>query len=334
MEIITENGKDYLMTFFAKLDNKKIDTTPFFIEMEECRQQILKNFNRKNHTHYAFLDKDSYGGNIQSILNRFSGDYFSASFIKSYMTNPATCFYSMLIPDETNTATDIGSTVHKILELYYLQPCNLRTHDSLDEIASRVIREDQDKDKIMMYINNYKDTKHYLDIPDSALECKCEFSGKSPIYIKEFNINLPTCAYVIDRVDITPEGLYIIDYKTGTVTSKNITFDGNLGQMILYKWVMEQYFNQEVKDVLICAPGLKKYLKCDCGLENQKIMIDEIHKFFKKFKDDNSRRIYEYTDEGYFTSRALMEFREIMNDPSIRFAKIPIKVYIGEEKDR
>lgn len=334
MEIITENGKDYLNTFFAKLDNKKIDATPFFIEMEECRQKILREYNKKNHTHFAFIDKDGYGGNIQSILNRFSGDYFSASFIKSYMTNPATCFYSMLIPDDSNTATDIGSTVHKILELYYSQDKELRTYELLDQIASKVIREDQDKDKIMSYINNYKLTKHYLGISDKELDCKCEFSGKSQIYIKEFGINLPTCAYVIDRIDITPNGLYVIDYKTGAVTSKNTTFEGNLGQMILYKWVMEQHFNQEIKDVLICAPGLKKYLKCDCGLENQKIMVDEIHKFFKKFRDDNSRRIYEYTDDGYFTSRALMEFREIMNDPTIRFAKIPVKVYIGEEKNR
>ena len=333
MNIVTVDNKDYLETFIAKIDNKHIDCTPFFVEVQECVDSLLKTYNRKRNTYYTYLDKEQYGGNLQAILNRFSGNYFSASFLKSYEVNPAGCFYSMLCEDEPSTAASIGSTFHKIMELWY------KSHDrSIENLWSIYEKEVVlgQEEKVKEYIDGYLETPDYLtnkEFNHRDLICRCEVNGKEDIYIPDFGITLPTCAFVIDRIDFRDKKTYIIDYKTGSVTKNNLTFDGNLGQMIIYKWAIEQKFNREIKDVYICAPGNKKYLKCDCSLENQKILIDNIQEFFNKFREDNSRRIYEYTDLGYFTNRQMFEFKEIMNDSSLKMCKIPVKVYIGEHKD-
>ena len=335
MNIITENGKNYLDTYIAKIDNTTIDCSPFFIDLEDAQSELVKQLNKEHKTHFTYLNEQNYGYPIQSILNRFSGSYFSASFLKSYEDNPAGCFYSMLCEDDADSATRTGSVVHKILEDYYLLPKEQRTREKLIEIQNANLVEGQDNDKICSYIEGYLNTKDYLTgetLDDSQLDCECEYRGKSKIYVKDYDLHLPTCAYVIDRIDFRDDDIYIVDYKTGNVTNKNLTFEGNLGQMILYKWLVEQKFDKEVKEVYICAPGNKKYMKVDCGKENQEQMIERVSNFFTQFKQDNARRVYTYTNKGYFTNTAMREFREIMNDNSIRFAKIPVKVYIGEEK--
>ena len=335
MNTIIEDNKVYLDTYFAKIDNETIDCSPFFIDLEEAKGEILKDYNREHKTHFTYLDESMYGYPIQSILNRFSGSYFSASFLKSYEDNPAGCFYSMLCTDDAGSVTRTGSIVHKILEDYYLLPKEQRTQEKLLEIRDNNLLEGQDNDKICQYVDGYLNTPDYLTnkkLDDTQLDCECEYRGKSKIYVKEYDLQLPTCAYVIDRIDFRGDDIYIVDYKTGSVTNKNLTFEGNLGQMILYKWVVEQRLDKEIKDIYICAPGHQKYMQVDCGKENQEQMIERVNNFFSQFKQDNARRVYNYTDKGYFTNTQMKEFREIMHDNSIRFAKIPVKVYIGDIK--
>lgn len=332
MNIIEIDGKDYLETFIGKLDNEHIDATPFFVESQECLNKIVKAFNREHKTHFSYLDKGQYGGNLQSTINRFSGNYFSASFMKSYTTNPATCLYNTFCKEEKTDATAIGSTVHKILEEYYKLPGEKRTEENM----WKLYHEHSDLDKVKQYIEGYLQTPDYLgeERNDKELNCVCEFAGRNKLYIPKFKLELPECAYVIDRIDFRDNKTYIIDYKTGTVNANSLTFDGNLGQMILYKWVIEQEFGKPVEDVYICAPGNKEYLKVDCSEENQKILINKINEFFKKFKLDNQTRIYKYTDKGYFTNNDMREFRQIMNNDSIQMAKIPVRIYIGEHEER
>lgn len=328
MNIIQENGKDYLETFFAKIDNYKIDCTPLFMEVEECLQQILKNYNKENKTKLTFLHEDMYGYPLQALLNRFSGNYFSPSFLKSYQDNPATCFYSMFCEEENISATSIGTTFHSIMEEFFKS--DNRTVDSLYEIKNKLVLPGQE-DKIDSYIRGFLNTKDYLtnNLQEFNINCICEYKGKGKLYIPKFDTLLPTCAYVIDRIDFRGEDIYIVDYKTGSVTDKNLTFSGNLAQMIIYKWVIEQKFKTGVRDVYICSPGNERYMKCDCSEENQKILLDEIQQFFMNFKKDNLRRVYRYTDKGYFTNSQLQQFREIMNDNSIRMAKIPVKICLN-----
>ena len=48
MEIITENGKDYLVSYIAKIDNSTIDANAFFADAKEPVNNILKKYNSKN----------------------------------------------------------------------------------------------------------------------------------------------------------------------------------------------------------------------------------------------------------------------------------------------
>jgi hypothetical protein len=335
LNIISEQGKHYLETFIAKIDNTTIDASPLFVDLEDAKGELLKKFNREHKTHFSYLDESAYGYNIQAVLNRFSGNYFSASFLKSYQTNPAGALYSMFVEEEPNSAAQIGTTVHSILEEFYKLPKNEREKDKLLDLVTKLTKDSQNEEKINQYIQGYLDTPDYLtgqEFDHKNLECLCEYKGRSKIYIPKLDLSLPMCSFVIDRIDFRDNDIYIIDYKTGKVNSDNLTFEGNLSQMILYKWLIEQKFKQEVRDVYLCAPGNQAYMKVECSLENQKILAENINKFFTKFKSDNQTRVYTYTDEGYFTSPQMTEFREIMNDNSVRFAKIPVKVYIGEEK--
>lgn len=331
MNIITENGKDYLETFVAKIDNQTLDCSPCFYDIENAVDELIKKYNKENKTHLSYLDSSQYGGTLQSILNRYSGEYFSPSFLKSYETNPASLFYSTFCEDDSTAATSIGSTFHLIMENFYKS--ETRTIEYFNQLCDELILPEQ-KEKIAKYISGILETPDYLtgNTQEFDIKCECETRGKTNIYIPKFNISLPACSYVVDRIDFRDDDIYIVDYKTGSVTNKNLTFDGNLAQMIIYKWVIEQQYDKEVKGVYICAPGNKKYMEVNCNDENQKILVDRITTFFDKFREDNARRVYTFTNEGYFTNRQMQEFREIMNDYSIKMAKIPVKIYLGEHK--
>ena len=81
MEIITENGKDYLVTSVAKIDNSTISAGALFTDVQEVVTKILKKYNNQHKTKNLSIYQ-GYGSNLQSLLNRYSGDYFSPSFMK------------------------------------------------------------------------------------------------------------------------------------------------------------------------------------------------------------------------------------------------------------
>ncbi|HOY90656.1 MAG TPA: hypothetical protein PK891_02955, partial [Bacteroidales bacterium] len=78
MEIITENDKDYLISNIAKRDNSTIDANEFFVDAQELLQLILKKHNNLHKTSMSYIAK-GYGSTIQSVVQRFSGDYMSPS---------------------------------------------------------------------------------------------------------------------------------------------------------------------------------------------------------------------------------------------------------------
>lgn len=341
MEIITENGKDYLITNIAKIDNKTIDANEFFIDAQLLLQDILKKTNSKHKTSKSYIG-NGYGSPIQSMLARFSGDYFSPSFMKSYVTNPALNFASNFFNEGANDATAIGSTYHKIMEEYYKLPPEQRTRSKLWELELQYLGPDQDKSKVDEYVAGYIDIKDYLhprkELDDTKLQCVTEHRGRANnLYVKSCGYTIP-CAvsYVADRVD-TRDGEYIIlDYKTGHPKDSAVTFDGYLGSMLLYKWAMEQELNCTITKGFLICPGntaSKKYLELDYSKENEEKMIENIDMFYKNFMKDNRSREYAFTSEGYFTSDDAKAFREIMNDNTVWMAKIPVKIYIGEHDE-
>jgi hypothetical protein len=337
MEIISENGKDYLVTYVAKIDNTTIDANALFLDVQTEIAEILKNYNRKNKTRNTFIAK-GYGSNLQSLWNRYSGDYFSPSFMKGYVSNPALNLMQNFFTEQVNDATAIGTTFHKILEDYYNLPPEERQRRKLYDLEMANLGEGQDKSILDEYINGYFDIKDYLhprsELDDTKLECSTEHRGRCVIHVSSMGYTLP-CAvsYVADRIDYRGKDVIILDYKTGHPTEEAVTFDGYLGSMILYKWAMEQELNTKItKGYLIC-PGntpSKKYMQLDYSTENEKILVDMVDKFYRNFMRDNRSRIYEFTEDGYFTTNDSKAFRECMNDNTLWMAKMPVKLYIGE----
>jgi Protein of unknown function (DUF2800). len=263
MEIVSENGKDYLVTNVAKIDNFTIDANELFVDVMSTVKTILKKYNNKHKTKNIAI-YNGYGYGLQSLLNRYSGDYFSPSFMKNYITNPALSLMSNFFTEQANDATAIGTTFHSILEEYYKLPKEERQRKKLYDLAEQLIPENQDKDAVLEYINGYFDIKDYLhprkELDDTQLECITEHKGRANnLYIKRLNYTIP-CAvsYIADRIDYRDDDVIILDYKTGHPSKESVTFDGYLGSMLLYKWAMEQELNgiEITKGYLIC-PGNK-----------------------------------------------------------------------------
>lgn len=341
MEIITENGKDYLVTTVAKIDNSTIDAKQFFVDAQILLNDILKKTNSMHKTTFSYIAK-GYGAPLQSMLSRYSGDYFSPSFMKSYVEDPALNFMSNFFIEGANDATAIGTTFHKILEEYYKLPPEERIRTKLWDLEMQYLGPDQDKMKVDEYVSGYMDIKDYLhprkELDDTKLECVTEHRGRiTNLYVKSCNYTIP-CAvsYVADRVDTRDGENIILDYKTGHPKDSAVTFDGYLGSMLLYKWAMEQELNCDItKGYLIC-PGntaSKKYMELDYSKENEEKMIEKIDRFYRNFMRDNRSREYSFTGDGYFTSDDAKAYKEIMNDNTLWMAKMPVRLYIGEHED-
>ena len=332
MKIIERDGDDYLVSNILKLDSTHIDCNELFDDIHETINQILEKTNQKE------IKYGTYGSSISSMDKRFSATYFSPSFMKGYMTNPATSLYGNFAKEEVNDATAIGTTVHKILELYYKMDRKDRDRQKLDELLTKVLPKGQDEKTVQKYIDGYKDSKDYLDkdkeLDDTKLDCFCEYRGRANVYIPKFDVSLPIpVSYVVDRIDVRGDKLYIIDYKTGHQTAKSASFDGYLTSMILYKWVVEQDFSMPVKGGYLLAPGnTDKYLKLDFSLVNESKVVDQVLSFYEQFKQDTASRIYTFTNQGYFTSEDLKHFREFMQDSTVN-KKLPVEIYLGAHKD-
>lgn len=341
MEIITANGKDYLVTTVAKIDNSTIDAKQFFVDAQILLNDILKKTNSMHKTTFSYIAK-GYGAPLQSMLSRYSGDYFSPSFMKSYVEDPALNFMSNFFIEGANDATAIGTTFHKILEEYYKLPPEERIRTKLWDLEMQYLGPDQDKMKVDEYVSGYMDIKDYLhprkELDDTKLECVTEHRGRiTNLYVKSCNYTIP-CAvsYVADRVDTRDGENIILDYKTGHPKDSAVTFDGYLGSMLLYKWAMEQELNCDItKGYLIC-PGntaSKKYMELDYSKENEEKMIEKIDRFYRNFMRDNRSREYTFTGDGYFTSDDAKAYKEIMNDNTLWMTKMPVRLYIGEHED-
>lgn len=340
MEIITENGKDYLVTYVAKIDNSTIDANALFADLSEAVAKIIKAYNNKHKTKNIAIYK-GYGSNLQSLLNRYSGDYFSPSFMKNYQTNPALSLMQNFFAEQANDATAIGTTFHKVLEDYYNLPQEERHRDKLWELEQINLTDGQSKAALDKYISGYYNIKDYLhprsELDDKNLKCVTEHKGRANIHVKSLNYTLP-CAvsYVADRIDYRNDDVVILDYKTGNPSDTSVTFDGYLGSMILYKWAMEQELNTTItKGYLIC-PGnsaSKKYLQLDYSRENEEKMAEKIDRFYKSFMRDNRNREYSFSPDGYFTSEDAKKYKSIMIDNTIWMSKLPLKIYIGEHDE-
>lgn len=331
MEFIRKNGKDYLVTYVAKIDNHSIDANALFYEIRQTLDMLCKASNQ------SFISK-GYGSPLQSFLNRYSGDYFSPSFMKGYMENPAMSIMQNFFTEQVFDATAIGTTFHKIMEDYYKLPKSERRRSKLYLLEEKNLPAGMNKNTVDEYVNGYYNIKDYLhprsELDDTTLECVTEHRGRAKLYVKSIGYTLP-CAlsYVADRVDYREDDVVILDYKTGSPKDISGTFEGYLGSMILYKWAMEQELNTEINKGFLIFPKAstsEKYIKLDYSIENEKILADQIDKFYDKFMKDNRSRVYDFTEKGYFNNTDANNYKAIMTDNTIWMSKIPVYFCIGD----
>ncbi len=315
--IITRNGKDYLVvTLYNK--NGKLDCSEYFIEAQKILRQ------RKF--------KEEYGNTLFYTTERFSGNYFSPSFLKSYMTNPALAFYSMFVrDDDVNAPHMIGITVHKILELFYKG--KERSKEEIYKLLDSCLMEGQNRNQVKYYIDKYINIPDYLNgskLNHSELKCQCEYKGKVDVYIPKFNIDLPCkVSFVVDRLDYRDDEYYLIDYKTGRPRESATGWDGHLTSMILYKWAIEHLLNIDIHKGFLCTPGNSyKWMEIDYSLENEVRALEIVFEFYNKLKEDLKTYTFDYTNEGFFSTPQLKEFRKKMKAGK----DIILEVELGDTK--
>lgn len=255
----------------------------------------------------------------QSLCNKFSGRYMSPTFMKSFELCPARALYESLLPRTTGTFTLIGNIYHDIMENFY----NLKNEERNEISLERIANAEYDKymktnplecKRAKFYINKHFSTvTDYLDeytvnglFDHQKLECKTEFFAKSG-ELRPLGVELPLPIYVkIDRVDTRKDGLYIIDYKTGTRNPPTLnTFKGYLGQMITYKWIIENMYPAEkVAGCYLITPGISdkfnKNIPVDVNsLTNQSMYIEEILKFSEHFAKVAETKKFECKTNSY-----------------------------------
>ena len=111
-------------------------------------------------------------------------------------------------------------------------------------------------------------------------------NGCKPKYLEEFfRLKLKNAVFVgkIDRADDTPEGLVIIDYKTGA--SRKID-KVDKEQLLVYQWAAQEFLKEKVKDLQYWF--LKERL--------EKVSFLGTDKDLEKLKDDYEQTIAEIID--------------------------------------
>lgn len=324
-----KEGRKYFISSITKKGNY-IDCGKFFKELKEYNDEICKEQGVEH------LDRNYPS---QKILNRFSGGYISPSMMKSYMTNPATCFIQAISPTVSSDYTEIGRSVHKCFEEFYNLDKKERDISKLDSILDEEIKkfdQESSRKQLQKYIDGYKNTMDYLDetkeLDHKNLDCYCEYFIKKELSPLGVKIPLPVYC-VADRIDIRDGDLYITDYKTGFMRSDKLTsLDGYLGSMIMYKWACEADFGVPVKGAYLYTPGLvQKSWPLDISMANQSRYLERVLTFCDKFKKEAVNHVYEYIpDAGYFTSEPLKKFQEIMKKPGV--FEIPVRYDVTPEE--
>lgn len=314
--IIEKDGKKYLQTFIAKINNTTIDMSNFFEDIENARKALNKG---------KFIKKNEEGFILQQMMSRFSGDYFSPSMLSSYTENPAWAVLRNVF-DQSGTSmyVEIGNAFHKTMEDYYSLDVSERNKQYADFIP-----ETNYLNEVTTLCDNYSKMNDYLtnEPIDDNFECMTEKYIKQRITIPAANYTLPfDISCMIDRLDKRKEGQFVIDYKTGRFKSTATSFDGYLSAMLLYKLAFEQHLNTEITGGWLCFPKESVWAELDFSKENEKILAEKIVALNEKMSVDAKRRVYDFTNVGFFNNVRAKKFKNIMNDSSIYMAKIPIEV--------
>jgi len=183
---------------------------------------------------------------------------FSASSLESYLKCPFKYYlekYFGLDDDQESdylTALDIGSIVHRWLELQMKSKRDSVDMDCFTEFCDKEFPSD-----IRQAPTYFRYLKQYLfelwsPLIEKELQ-RLKDEKRRPIHFeysfRNFEIkNGVTLRGRIDRIDRSPQGLVVVDYKTGknSLTKKEIKGEGSILQPFIYRKVVEKEFGERV----------------------------------------------------------------------------------------
>lgn len=244
--------------------------------------------------------------NKSKIFNRFSGAYFSPTFVKGFIDCPAKTFLSSCFPRTFNPIANFGSCSHKVFERIVVDEVQLDIERCLEiadeEIKNFSITGSNIKVLKEKYIPNLVNSADYLNNSKSLdwknIEMFSEYFYKSEI--TALGVPLGPCYTLIDRLDIRDEGIFVFDYKTGPApynSQKLAEFiESYTDQMIVYSWQIEQQYGVKPKSVFAYIVDNNSYVEFPVkSLKLQSMLVEKILRYYKEIKEQRGN--------GYFEQR-------------------------------
>lgn len=275
---------------FVTQNNGKINCSEVMPELEKYRNDEKG----KNYEDRTTKSK---------IFNRFSGTYFSPTFIKGFTECPARTFISNCLPRKSSPVANFGSCTHKAFEEIVKNKC-WNNQNQINEIVENITTDfgisNTDKNTLTnKYIPNFINGVDYLDNgkPFPWDECKCFPETFYSADLNIFDIDLGSCYTLMDRIDIRDEGIFVIDYKTGrapynSVVKANFVND-YLNQMICYYWMIKKQFGIAPR-VFAYLPDNNSYIEFPVSsLKNQSMFVETILNYYKDIKEQRENCEFE-----------------------------------------
>lgn len=266
------------------------------------------------------------------LANRFSGGYWSPTFIKSWDSCPAKCFLESMMPREESLYANIGSCTHKIYENFVKEGVLSLDNNKIVKITEKEIdnfNTRSSESDIHNYVNSFCKMRDYNN--EKLFDWENVESYPEAFYKDEitmFDCYLGPLYCLIDRIDIREDGIYIVDYKTGNPKwfNKDTFVDLYTNQFIAYKWIIEKKYGFPIKGAYAYLPSFNKHIEMPVNsMENQSRLVEQVLIHYDNIKQQNNDGVYK---EIPGTNCRYCKFKNKCNANNKTDVKDEIKFYI------
>lgn len=275
--------KDYLnIGEFTLIDSINMESG---IDTGKLKVVDISKDNKVELSHYPNLM--DVNENIQTRFNRFSISQFliyNDCERKFYFNHINNLEFPERESDETLdtvvSGIDKGNIIHKFCQLY-----DGDKDDKLllkDIVKSYGIKfNDSIYEELRTYIENYK---QYYEIKYEKMYIEKPFNIK----IDDFYMS-----GVIDRINISKEGIEIVDLKTNRLYNKKNLIEQYSPQLRFYAYVVEKVFKKKINKSSILF--LENGEKIDIDISDEKIVstITELKEFFEFVNNNSNMESYD-----------------------------------------
>jgi DNA helicase-2/ATP-dependent DNA helicase PcrA len=244
----------------------------------------------------------------KKIVFKTMPESYSYSAIKSFLQCPLEYKYKyyLKIPVRGSYQMSFGITIHKAFEefikLYQTKTSAKQTElfstNTKQELPSfKVLEELYETSWIDDWYENQKQKKQYKDkgydilktFYDNTIAEKPEVKYIEKFFKLELGAKKYQFVGKIDRADSTPEGLTVLDYKTGSAPKGKDA--GDVDQLLIYQWACQDFLEEKVKSLSYwyLEGDTKKAIEIadqNRIIELQEKLIETIEKINKTIKYD------------------------------------------------